>query len=64
MRLVREHAGDHPTERARSPRYLPKGTDLSGYAQADLDQLAQRLNNRPRKGLGYITPAECVALTP
>ncbi len=45
-------------------QYLPKGTDLSGYAQGALDLLAQRLNNRPRKGLGYITPAECVALTP
>jgi IS30 family transposase len=45
-------------------QYLPKGSDLSGYAQADLDHLAHRLNNRPRKGPGYNTPAECDALTP
>ena len=44
-------------------QYLPKGTDLSLYSQADLDDLAARLNNRPRKCLGYRTPAQCVALT-
>lgn len=44
-------------------QYLPKGIDLSLYSQADLDVLAARLNNRPRKCLGYRTPAQCVALT-
>lgn len=44
-------------------QYLPKGTNLGTYSQADLDAIADRLNNRPRKCLGYRTPAECVALT-
>jgi transposase, IS30 family len=30
-------------------QYFPKGTDLSGYSQAELDQVALRLNQRPRK---------------
>ncbi|MEW2477541.1 IS30 family transposase [Micromonospora gifhornensis] len=45
-------------------QYLPKGTDLGLHSQADLDALAAQLNNRPRKCLGYRTPAQCVALTP
>jgi len=36
---------------------LPRGTDLSGYSQAQLDQVALRLNERPRKTLGFETPA-------
>jgi IS30 family transposase len=45
-------------------QYLPKGTNLGSYTQADLDILAHRLNTRPRKCLGFLTPAESVALTP
>nr|WP_280408423.1 IS30 family transposase [Nocardia brasiliensis] len=44
-------------------QYLPKGTNIGGYSQDQLDAIADRLNNRPRKCLGYRTPAECVALT-
>lgn len=39
-------------------QYLPKGTDLSVYSQADLDTIAADINNRPRKRLGYLTPLE------
>jgi IS30 family transposase len=39
-------------------QYLPKGTDLSGYSQVDLDEIAKKLNNRPRKRLGFMTPSE------
>jgi len=38
--------------------YLPKGMDLSGVSQAELNAIAKRLNNRPRKVLGFETPAE------
>ena len=46
-------------------QYFPKGTDLSGYSQADLNKVALQLNQRPRKTLNFCTPAdkldECVA---
>jgi len=38
-------------------QYFPKRTDLSGYSQAELDKVALRLNQRPRKTLGFQTPA-------
>jgi IS30 family transposase len=38
-------------------QYLPKRTDLCGYAQSELDKMAMRLNQRPRKTLGFETPA-------
>lgn len=48
-------------------QYLPKGLDISNYSQAELDAIARKLNERPRKTLGYKTPAEmfnqCVAST-
>lgn len=37
-------------------QYLPKGTDLSVYSQKQLDEIAERLNQRPRTIHGYFPP--------
>jgi IS30 family transposase len=39
-------------------QYFPKGLNISGYSQAQLNAVARRLNERPRKTLDYETPAE------
>ena len=39
-------------------QYMPKGIDISGYSQAQLNAIARQLNERPRKTLGFQTPAE------
>jgi IS30 family transposase len=38
-------------------QYFPRKSNLSGYSQAELDKVAMRLNQRPRKTLGFETPA-------
>ena len=49
-------------------QYLPKKADLSCYSQSELDEIALHLNQRPRKTLGFQTPADklqaSVASTP
>jgi IS30 family transposase len=49
-------------------QHLPKRGDLSCYSQSDLDEIAPRLNQRPRKTLGFQTPEDrlqaSVASTP
>jgi IS30 family transposase len=49
-------------------QYLPKNADLSCYSQSELDEIGLRLNQRPRKTLGFETPADrlqaSVASTP
>lgn len=44
-------------------QYMPKGIDISSYSQAKLNAMARQLNERPRKTLGYRTPAEMFSQT-
>jgi IS30 family transposase len=39
-------------------QYFPKGKSLAGASQAELDEVARKLNDRPRQTLGFRTPAE------
>ena len=41
-------------------QYLPRGTDLSQISHAQIYAIQEKLNNRPRKGLGYKTPNQCL----
>ena len=42
-------------------QYFPKRSDLRVYTPADLTAIEDRLNNRPRKTLGWLTPAQVFA---
>jgi IS30 family transposase len=52
---------------ACSASTCPKGVSLAGFSQHQLNAIARQLNERPRKTLGFQTPAEmfseCVAST-
>ena len=43
-------------------QYFPDGTDLAGFSQAALNAVAHRLNQRPRKTLDFLSPAEALNL--
>ena len=42
-------------------QYFPKGTDISVFTQDQLNAVADQLNTRPRKTLGFKTPADTLA---
>jgi transposase, IS30 family len=42
-------------------QYFPKGTDFSAVTDAQLDAVADELNDRPRKRLGFYKPTEQIA---
>ena len=42
-------------------QFMPKGTDLGDASQTRLNDVAALMNNRPRKTLGWRTPAEAMA---
>ncbi len=53
-------------DRTRTPtwllrQYFPKGKSLDGVTQERLDEVAAKLNRRPRKTLGFQTPAAKLA---
>ena len=41
-------------------QYFPKGEDVSGFSQAELNRIARRLNERPRETLNWLTPHEAL----
>ena len=41
-------------------QYFPKGTDLSRWSADEIEAVATTLNSRPRKTLGWKTPAEAL----
>ena len=44
-------------------QYVPKRTSMAHLSQRHCDRIAKKLNNRPRRRLGFRTPAECYEIT-
>ena len=42
-------------------QYFPKGTDFTAVTEAELDAVADELNDRPRKRLAFANPTEQLA---
>lgn len=42
-------------------QYIPKDANLAGMTEEEIYAIQEKLNNRPRKGLGYLTPNEVIA---
>lgn len=59
--------GSNENTNGLNRQYIPKGMNLSGLSQHQLNAIARQFNERPRKTLGFHTPAEmfsaCVAST-
>ena len=55
------HRGANENTNGLLRQYLPKGIDLSGYTQRELNAIVHRLNTRPRKCLHFATPPEVYA---
>lgn len=58
-RTMRGNGGATRTLNGLLRQYLPKRTSLASVTQGQCDVIAHLLNTRPRKRLGYRTPAEC-----
>ena len=57
--MAARHEREHTNGLLR--QYFPKSTSLAKYTAEDLDHAAAELNARPRKTLGWKTPAEALA---
>jgi IS30 family transposase len=52
------HRGTSENTSGLLRQYFPKGTDLSRWSAEEIEAVAHALNTRPRKTLGWKTPAE------